>query len=237
MKRFLFGLALAGAPLMAQTVTLLNTANAALDDPTYGADFVAGDTFSLSIAGAAANSPVTLLETQNGVSTTGGVPYYFGQTDAGGSFQLTGTETSAYIAEYTEQRYVLTVSSVSPAAFKSPCTTSSYGISVDVKYNITSQNGLNVASSTIDLEPEDDYFYDGTQYHGDVGPVAGYNNSAQYAANDGTFHDVPLGVCGNVSFSGLTDYQAISVYIGNHRMKCAPPRGSWHRVQARVMVR
>lgn len=43
---------------------------------------------------------------QNGVSNTGGVPFYMGNTDGGGSFTATGTMTGGEIGSWTEDWYV-----------------------------------------------------------------------------------------------------------------------------------
>lgn len=66
--------------------------------PWHG--LVSGDTFGLTITGAAAKSAVTVTATRDGVSTTP-TPWYAGSTDESGNFSLTGTETDDYVAEYT----------------------------------------------------------------------------------------------------------------------------------------
>ncbi len=102
------GLVLAVAFLPAsygQTLQLNNTSNSALDDPGYGADFVEGDSFLLTISGAAPNAPVTLLEWQNGISVAP-TPYYWGNTDSSGNFQLSNTKAPSFIGTYVENWYV-----------------------------------------------------------------------------------------------------------------------------------
>lgn len=61
-------------------------------------------------------------------------------------------------------------------------------------------------------------FNGGTLHGQNVGPVPGYGTSSEYAGDDGTFHDVPLGVCANGAFSGPTsqsDLQYLYIDIGN----------------------
>ena len=60
-KYLVFCAAIFAASLPAQTLALTNTSDGALDDATYGADFVVGDGLSIEITGAAANASVTLL--------------------------------------------------------------------------------------------------------------------------------------------------------------------------------
>lgn len=213
-------------PAIAQTLTLANTANSAL-----GMDFVSGDTFGLTITGAAAKSAVTVTATRDGVSTTP-TPWYAGSTDESGNFSLTGTETDDYVAEYTQQWYVggqpigslldfevifkpssLGVGTVDVATLPSNCP-GTYGIMVDIKYQLKNVNGQVVATQTgIPMTPYEDV----GSYHGNIGPVSGYPTSGEYAADDGTFHDVPVGLCANFAFSNsLTSAQVISVYIGNN---------------------
>lgn len=241
MKLLILGLTLS-LGLMAQgTLLIENTANSALDDSEYGADFVAGDTISVTIPGAAANSAVTLLEGQNGVSVTPS-PYYWGETDSNGDFSLSGTETAAYVGTHEEQWFVggtqigntqdfavipvpttLSVVSASSTTFPSTCTAGfTYGIYVDIEYNILSPGDTNIATTFVLMIPyEEVTFYgnDGVQENsksGDIGPDTGYSDSALYAADDGTFHDVPVGTCANGGFSDAGASQTIFIDIGDN---------------------
>jgi hypothetical protein len=165
--------------LLAQTLTLDNTANSGLDDPESGADFVAGDSFSLVTTGAAHNAPVTGLTWQNGVEENGGVPWLAGYTDGNGDLTLTGTETASYIADYLEQWFVngaqigndlefavipvpttLSVASAVLAAWPNTCTADGFywGIAADVKYNILSVARENIATYVLMIPYEQGYW-------------------------------------------------------------------------------
>lgn len=247
MKSILISVALCFCPclgsLAAQTLTLNNTANSGLNDPEIGADFVAGDTFSLVITGAAPNAAVTLLEWQNDVPLNGGQQWTAGRTDANGNFTIYGRQTANYIATYLEVWFVngveihkdlefavipvptsLSVASASLAAWPDLCTQRglNYGIAIDVKYNILSPTGTNVATTYVNMTPYEDvkYYvngvYDPPDKHSNIGPVTQYSDSTLYAAEDGTFHDVPVSTCANFSFSNDSQIQEISVMIGNN---------------------
>ena len=163
MKYFFLGLFMSFAELsIGQTVTLTNTANAALSP-----DFVSGDTFSLTITGGAANSPVTLVATKDGVADPNN-PWTAGTTDGSGNFTITGTETSSYVAEYSQTWSVGGVAVGSPIAFEviynptgsvvvsanitamSPRCPSgyTYGIEVDIKYQATTTGGTHVTTQS-----------------------------------------------------------------------------------------
>jgi hypothetical protein len=170
LKPILLVLPFCALPLAAQTLSLLNTSNAALDDPDFGADFVVNDTFKVQITGAAANSPVTLTEYENGVLIAQG--WNAGQTDINGDFALPGTETGSYIGTYMEMWYVNGTQvgntlefevisrpgslSVASAAVASPnCSyPQNVGLDADIKYNILGidNGGVNIQTSVL-MEP------------------------------------------------------------------------------------
>lgn len=198
---WLFMTALCPSALCAQpTVALYNTANSALDDPQIGADFVAGDTFQLSITGATPRSTVTVVTTINGNPDPNN-PWTAGQTNDQGDFELTGTESATYVGEYVEQWYVagipispeldfevidvprsLTVASQVLTNFLPDCDGLDYGLMVDVTYNIKNQNGVNITPTYFLMTPYEDIVdYQGNQFHNNVGPVSGYPTSSQWA--------------------------------------------------------
>jgi len=224
------------------TVALYNTANDALNDSVYGADFVDGDTWVLAIQGAAHNKPVTMTAWQNGVPLNGGNPWTAGQTLADGSFSTGGKQTSNYIANYVEKWFVdgvqvgqdldfdvipvptsLSVASAVLAARPDGCVASgaTYYIAIDVKYNILTSAGVNLATTVPIIPWESGIFYkDGgvfwANFQGDIGgPSSQYPNSHLYAADDGTFHDVPIGTCAAAPFSNGGALQTIYSQIGN----------------------
>ncbi len=231
-----------------QTLQLANASNSGLDDSEYGADFVEGDSFLLTISAATPNASVTLLEWQNGVSVTPS-PYYWGNTDSSGTFQLSNTETSNFIGSYEEKWYVngvqvgntlefevidkpasLTVSNVAVASLPSVCVqnNSTYGIEVDILYNIIgATTGMNIAT-TVPMTPYEDVNWYGPNNTPDgsssnnIGPASGYSDSSQYASGAGTFHDVPVGTCANFAFSDAGQAQTISVWIGNAEYEVRP---------------
>src|SRR2546421_12352220 len=58
-------------------------------------------------------------------------------------------------------------------------------------------------------------FFTGGQFNNDIGPVTGYPTSGHTTAWNGTFHDVPFGVCGSGAFGFLSATQTISMRVGN----------------------
>jgi hypothetical protein len=55
-------------------------------------------------------------------------------------------------------------------------------------------------------------FFGGGGYDRNIGPT-GFTNSTATTAADGTFHDLPLGVCANGAFSSLTDTRIITLIM------------------------
>jgi len=76
------------------------------------------------------------------------------------------------------------------------------------------QNGVALKSSTM-IAHEKGKLFSGTDYDNDVGPVTGYPTSSKMTASDGTFHDVPLGVCSALPISnpGLTATQNLTMIM------------------------
>ena len=91
-----------------------------------------------------------------------------------------------------------------------------YGIMVDIKYLVQDQNTTPQPIQSASMTPhEKGTFYDGTNYDNNVGPVQGYPTSSATTASDGTFHDVPNGVCRSLPISnpGLTATQNITMIL------------------------
>jgi hypothetical protein len=89
-----------------------------------------------------------------------------------------------------------------------------YGIRIDIKYLVRDQgNPPNPIQSTSMTPHETGTFFSGGSYDMDIGPTPGYPTSTKNTASDGTFHDVPVGVCRNLPISnpGLTSTQNITV--------------------------
>jgi len=224
---------LGSTALFAQTVALNNTSNSVLSP-----DFVVGDSFTVNISGAAANATVSVVSYQNGVSNTGGVPFSVGTTNSSGDWSTFGSMSASNTGNWQETWYVngtqlgseidfviadkptaLTVISdptVAPAGALAVCGSSYYGILIDNKYQITGANG-NVSTLGLLMTPyESGTFPDGTAYSQNIGPASGYSNSSQYAASDGTFHDVPVGECRtSQNFIGDHVSQTISINVGS----------------------
>jgi hypothetical protein len=86
-----------------------------------------------------------------------------------------------------------------------------YGIRVDIKYQVLDQNGKPILSANM-IPHEHGVFFGGGGYDNNIGPT-GFANSTLTTAADGTFHDVPLGVCANGAFSSLSDAQFITIIM------------------------
>ena len=85
-----------------------------------------------------------------------------------------------------------------------------YGVKVDTKYQVLDQNGNAIASANM-TPSEQGTDAGGQLYSGNIGP-SGFTNSTLTAA-DGTFHDVPFGICANRAFSSATITQNISIVM------------------------
>ena len=218
--------------MVGQSLTFVNQSNGAL-----GSDFISGDSFLLTITGAASDKPVTLIETKNGVLTTP-TPWYAGTTTANGSFTLTGTETDYFVSAYTQQWYVdgqpigplqefevlykphiLNVMGVPLTSFPSNCAGLTFGIFVDISYQVKNQTGAAVTTSTgVPLIPLEDVKFqsDPWVYDREIGgTMPGYPTSNRFLNDAGQFHDVPVGTCANYAFTYQTR-QIISIKAGNN---------------------
>jgi len=91
---------------------------------------------------------------------------------------------------------------------------SNYGIKVDVKYQVLDQNTQPIQSAQM-TPHEQGTGYAGAAYDNNIGPVAGYPTSSATTASDGTFHDVPQGVCANlpIPLPGRTATQNITTIL------------------------
>jgi hypothetical protein len=88
-----------------------------------------------------------------------------------------------------------------------------YGLKIDIKYQVISQNGTDPIQSASMTPHEDGVLFTGSAFNNNIGPVTGYPTSSMNTAADGTFHDVPFGVCSNLPISdpGLTATQNITI--------------------------
>lgn len=90
-------------------------------------------------------------------------------------------------------------------------------IKIDIKYQVLDQQSPAQPINSSSMIPhEKGTFFSGTPYDSDIGPVSGYPTSGKYTASDGTFHDVPLGVCGTGVFGPLTATQNITIVVGTN---------------------
>src|ERR1700735_5496913 len=87
-----------------------------------------------------------------------------------------------------------------------------YGILVDIKYQVLDQNGRPILSANM-TPHEHGSFFGGGLYDKKIGPTGFTNSTTAPTAADGTFHDVPLGICTNGAFSSLTDTQFITIIM------------------------
>ncbi len=94
------------------------------------------------------------------------------------------------------------------------CTPSfNYGIDVDIKYQVLDQSAKAIQSSSM-IPHETGTFTDGSHYSNNIGPTR-ISDTSEYTASDGTFHDAPVGACGNGVFSGAHVTQNIQILIGS----------------------
>jgi len=89
-----------------------------------------------------------------------------------------------------------------------------YGVKIDIKYQVLDQNGTPIQSASM-TPHENGTFFTGGGYDGNIGPVTGYPTSSATTAADGTFHDVPFGICQSLPISspGLTATQHITIIM------------------------
>jgi hypothetical protein len=112
----------------------------------------------------------------------------------------------------------LTVMGVALASFPTNCAGLTYGIFVDISYQVRNQSGAAVTTSTgVPLIPVEDVKFqnDPWIYDKEIGPDPGYSTSSRFLNNAGQFHDVPVGSCTNFPFNFQTR-QIISIKAGNN---------------------
>lgn len=89
-----------------------------------------------------------------------------------------------------------------------------YGIRVDIKYQVLDQQNPAQPILSSNMTPhEQGTNFGGDLYDSNIGPVTGYPTSSATTAADGTFHDVPFGVCFQNSFTA-TATQNITMIVG-----------------------
>ena len=85
-----------------------------------------------------------------------------------------------------------------------------YGIGLDIKYQVLDQYGSAIHSAA--MTPQEYGTANGSPYGvNNIGPRPGYPTSSQNTASDGTFHDVPLGICGTGPFVNAFNQQNIQI--------------------------
>jgi hypothetical protein len=86
---------------------------------------------------------------------------------------------------------------------------------VDIKYQVLDQQNPAQPIQSSNMTPhESGTNFTGDAYDGNIGPKPGYPTSSANTASDGTFHDVPLGVCTQFAFPSLTATQNVTMIIG-----------------------
>jgi hypothetical protein len=82
------------------------------------------------------------------------------------------------------------------------------GIMIDAGYQITGAAGDVRWSnlSPILMEPYEAGHDPSGSYSHDIGPDPEYADSSKYATTNGTFHDVPVGICSNAAFSNYANF-------------------------------
>ncbi len=95
-----------------------------------------------------------------------------------------------------------------------------YGIEVDIKYQVLDQSSPTPkAIRSSGMTPhENGTFYTGGTFNNNVGPTPGYPTSSATTASDGTFHDVPQGLCSALPTpsGGYTASQTLTMIIGSN---------------------
>ncbi len=91
-----------------------------------------------------------------------------------------------------------------------------YGIYLDVIYQITTTGGAPVTTRTgIPMIPTEHIVTSGgSVFDNDIGPIPGYPTSGKYAAFNGSFHDVPVGFCASGPIT-TSSTQSIDIDIGD----------------------
>lgn len=94
-----------------------------------------------------------------------------------------------------------------------------YGIMVDIQYQVLDQDAPNPQPiQSANMTPhEKGNLFKGEPADSNIGPVPGYPTSGQTTAPDGTFHDVPYGLCSAfpISLPGRTATQNITMIVPN----------------------
>jgi hypothetical protein len=85
---------------------------------------------------------------------------------------------------------------------------------VDIKYRVLDQQNPAQPIQSSNMTPhEQGTLFDGTPYDKNIGPVTGYPTSGATTASDGTFHDVPFGVCFQNAFTANAT-QNVTMVVG-----------------------
>lgn len=216
------------------TAVYQNTANAAISP-----NMVVGDTFTVTVTGAANATVTSDTPAQNGAP-----PGHFilGTTDSSGTWQATGhavnigqwrvTYSVANVAapqnmfEVIDKPTGLTVTSVNLSSVQ--CASGRSGALGNIRYQITGANG-NLISTLVPLTPFESgtiaaVFINGVQvtnpqsYASNVCGPSNFVPDCQNpnAASDGTFNDDPIGTCiPSSTFTQTGTTQNFSINIGN----------------------
>jgi len=236
MKLLILGLVIVLAPLSAQTLTWGN-----VSDPTITPNFVVGDSWTLTISGAAANASIVLQFTKNGSS----VQYYtVGTTDSSGNYTSTqlvtngswGTYTNVWLVNGVQlgQQYnyeviyepgALSVYSSGVANPNCAYLGGDYGVLAAITYSITNSGGNLVSEQdgNIPMLPYYSFIY--YNFAGQVtgsgqANVGGHGapwSSNEYAnTSNGRFLYIPIGYCDTSSYPDfLGESENLTIIIGN----------------------
>lgn len=103
---------------------------------------------------------------------------------------------------------VLPNGSSPPAGCPQSDPTDNFGLLTDIKYQVLDQDTTPQPVQSSSMTPhESGTSFFGNLYDTNIGPVTGYPTSALTTASDGTYHDVPFGVCVDTTFN-LTGSQS-----------------------------
>ena len=87
-----------------------------------------------------------------------------------------------------------------------------YGMMGGIKYQVLDENHQPIKSASM-IPYESGTSFGGKKYSNPIGSVSGFPTSGLYTASDGTFHDVPAGVCATGAFSSVTATQNITMVM------------------------
>jgi hypothetical protein len=182
------------------------------------------------VSGSSTTSAVNVYGASGGTATMTGTisATYFGPPET--CTFLGGAPTPVQVPTSLKFLSVTVLPDGSTGAFGCP-PSKNYGLRVDIKYQVLDQQSPPQVIQSSQMTPhEKGTLFDGTPFDNNIGPVANYPTSSATTAADGTFHDVPFGICTPTPIdSPLTATQNITIILGS---KSYPVRSQTWTVSA-----